>query len=282
MNLECPQDVSESRSDLALAAALRVMAPLVELLLSEGVAYPRFANALKKTFLDAAPGVLEAGAVRVNDSSISTLTGIHRKDVRHWRSAGQPLPPAKTFGAVMEVYARWSNDALYCDWEGRPRILDRSGGPGSFDALAASVTNDVGSHALLQELIRLGIATRVEADSDAEGGKVSLCVDAFVPKEGAAEMLQLFSDNVGDHLAAATHNLIGTGTPMLEQSVFADSLRPESVAAMNTLARQIWSRVFHELVRDATTLSDQDRGQGGADQRVRIGMYFYHGPNVKT
>jgi hypothetical protein len=271
----------DSRSDLALAAALRVMAPLVDLLLHEGVTYPRLANALKKTFLDAAPGVLESGSARVNDSSISTLTGIHRKDVREWRSVGRPLPQAKTFGAVMELYTRWASDPLYRDKKGRPRILDRFGGPGSFDALAASVSNDVGSHALLQELIRLGIAARVETDSDAEGGKVRLCVDAFVPKEGAAEMLQLLSDNVGDHLAAAAHNLRGTKAPMLEQSVFADSLRPESVAAMNALARQVWQSAFHDIVRDATALSDQDRGQSGADQRVRIGMYFYHGPNVK-
>ena len=66
--------MSESRADLSLAAALRVMAPMVELLLREGVTYPRFANALKKTFLEAAPGVLDASSTRVNDSSISTLT----------------------------------------------------------------------------------------------------------------------------------------------------------------------------------------------------------------
>ena len=274
--------MSESRADLALAAALRVMAPLVELLLHEGVTYPRLANALKKTFLDAAPGVLEASAARVNDSSVSTLTGIHRKDVREWRSVGQPLPQAKTFGAVMEVYTRWANDPRYCDHQGRPRILDRSGSPESFDALAASVSNNVGPHALLQELIRLGVAARVGSDSNAEGGKVCLCENAFVPREGAAEMLQLFSDNVGDHLAAAAHNLMGVSAPMLEQSVFADNLRPESVAAMNTLARKIWLKAFHELVRDATLLSDQDSSQSGADQRVRIGMYFYHGPKVET
>jgi hypothetical protein len=99
--------------------------------------------------------------------------------------------------------------------------------------------------------------------------------------EGTAEMLQLFSDNVGDHLAAATHNLSNSGPPMLEQSVFADDLCPESVSAMNALAREIWLRAFREIVRDATARCDRDRGQSGADQRVRIGMYLYHGPNVK-
>jgi len=274
-------DMHESRSDLSLDAALRVMAPLVEWLLHEGVTYPRLANALKKIFLDAAPVVLEASSTKVNDSSISALTGVHRKDVREWRSVGQPLPQAKTFGLVMEVFTRWANDPAFCDHQGRPRTLDRVGGPASFDALSASVSKDVHPHTLLRELIRLGIASHVDDDSNKAADKVMLCVDAFVPKEGAAEMLQLFSDNVGDHLAAAAHNLRGANTPMLEQSVYADNLRPESVVAMNELARRIWSNAFHEIVRDATALSDQDRGQIGADQRVRVGMYFYHGPNAK-
>lgn len=272
--------MSESRADLSLAAALRVVAPLVELLLREGVTYPRLAAALKKTFLEAAPGVLEASSTRVNASSISTVTGIHRKDVREWRAMGQPRPQAKTFGAAMEVFTRWANDPNYCDPHGHPRALDRVGGADSFEALAASVSKDVHPRTVLRELIRLGVARRTEADSDEGADKVSLCVEAFVPKQGTAEMLQLFSDNVGDHLAAAVHNLAGGEAPMLEQSIFADSLRPESVAAINTLARQIWSKAFHDIVRDATALSDQDRDQAGADQRLRVGMYFYHGPNV--
>ena len=273
------QTMSESRADLSLAAALRVMAPLVELLLREGVSYPRFANALKKTFLEAAPGVLEASSTRVNDSSVSTLTGIHRKDVREWRSVGQPLPQAKSLGAVMEVFTRWANDPDYCDQQGRPRVLDRAGGPGTFEALAASVSNDVHPHTLLQELIRLGVARRDEAALKSEGDKIRLCMDAFVPKEGVTEMLQLLSDNVGDHLAAAASNFTGTNPPMLEQSIYADSLRTESVEAMETLVRRIWSGAFHDIVRDATALSDQDRGQSDANQRIRVGMYFYRGPN---
>lgn len=271
--------MSKSRADLTLAAALRVMAPLVEMLLREGGTYPQLANALKQTFLDIAPQVLKASQARVNDSSVSTLTGIHRKDVREWRCVGQPLPQAKTFSAATEVFTRWANDPAYCDQRGHPRVLERLGGPGSFEALAASVSNDVRPHALLQELIRLGVARRVETDCD----KVSLCADAFVPKEGAVEMLQLFSDNVGDHLAAAAHNLRqGTDAPMLEQSVFADGLSPESVAAMTKLVRQVWIKAFHEIVRDATVLTDQDRDKPGADQRMRVGMYFYHGPDAKS
>ena len=273
------QTMSESRADLALAAALALLAPLVELLLHEGVTYPRFANALKKAFLDSALKILEASSARVNDSSVSTLTGVHRKDVREWRSVGQPRPQAKTLGAVMEVFTRWANDPEYCDQQGRPKVLNRVGGPVSFEALAASVSNDVHPRTVLRELIRLGIARHVDASSDESGDKIGLCADAFVPKKGSAEMLQLLSDNVGDHLAAAVQNLVGNGAPMLEQSVFADNLRPESAASLSILARQIWSKAVHDIVHEATLRSDHDRGLDGADQRIRVGMYFYHGPN---
>ena len=273
--------MSESRADLTLAAALRLMAPLVQMLLREGVTYPRFANALKKTFLEAASPVLEAGSTRVNDSSISTLTGVHRKDVREWRAAGQPRAPAKTLGAVMEVFTRWANDPAYCDAQGRPRVLERSGGAGSFEALAAATCKDVHPHTLLRELIRLGVARPVETEPGVLGEQVSLCLEAFVPRQGSAEMLQLFADNVGDHLAVASHNLSQSGQPMLEQAIFADELSAESVTALNTLALQLWNQAFHEFVREATRLSDLDRGRADANQRVRLGMYFYRGPDDK-
>ena len=68
---------------------------------------------------------------------------------------------------------------------------------------------------------------------------------------------------------------------MLEQSIFADKLRPQSVEQMNALARKVWQGAFHEIVRKATALSDKDAGQDGAEHRVRVGMYFYHAPDPK-
>jgi hypothetical protein len=72
---------TESRADLTLAAAMRLLEPMLPLLLREGVSYPRLSNALKKAFLEAAPGVLQESSIRISDSSVSTLTGIHRRRV---------------------------------------------------------------------------------------------------------------------------------------------------------------------------------------------------------
>ena len=270
--------MSDSRSDLALNAALRLAEPLVELLLKEGVDYPRFASALKATFIEAAEKALDTDRARVTDSSISTLSGVHRKDVRNWRLAGKTLPRPRNFNAVMVLFTRWASDPEYCDAQGNPRVLDRAGEKGSFDALALSVSNDVHPRTLLQELIRLGVVRQVEDAAAGSSEKLMLCADAFVPKAGIEEMLQLFAENVGDHMAAAVHNIEGSGDPMLEQCVYADELCPQSTEALGKLARKIWARAFNEVATEATKLYRRDRGKPDANQCFRVGMYYYKGP----
>ena len=257
---------------------MRLAGPLAGFLLNEGVSYTRFANALKTVFLESAESVLNAQEAKVNDSSISTLSGIHRKDVRAWRAAGQPPLRSKNLSPAMEVYTRWASDPVYCDARGKPRMLQRTGESPSFEELAYSVSKDVHHHALLQELLRLGVVRRVETPGKDE--KLALCADAFVPTDGRAEMLQLFSENVGDHIATAVNNLTGRA-PMLEQAVYADGLRPASAEALRALAREIWLKAFREFAREATKLYRRDEGLPDADRRVRFGMYCYRGPATK-
>ncbi|MFA6311224.1 MAG: DUF6502 family protein [Sterolibacterium sp.] len=268
--------MSESRSDLALAAALRLAEPLVALLLQEGVNYSRFAGALKATFVEAAEKVLEADQARVTDSSVSTLSGVHRKDVRAWRLAGKALPRSPNLNAVMVLYTRWANDPAYCDARGKPRVLDRVGETGSFDALALSVSNDVHPRTLLQELVRLGVVRQLDSEDGSE--KLMLCADAFVPKAGFEEMLRLFAANVGDHIATAVHNIESGAEPLLEQSVYANKLSRQSAEALGALSRQIWADAFRRVAAEATKLCRRDEGRPEANQRVRFGMYYYQGP----
>ena len=267
--------MTESRSDLSLNAALRVMSPLVEMLLKEGITYPCFANALKQVFIEAAQNVIESSSVKVNDSRISTLSGIHRKDVREWHKSGKPLSPAKPFSAAMEVYTRWASDPAYCNDKGEPRLLARTGEPGSFEELATSVSTDVHPRAVLEELLRLGVVKLENKSGEETPTRLRLCAGAFVPREGYSEMLQIFADNVADHIATAAYNLKGGEDTLLEQSVFADNLTAESAATLSALSSKLWAGVFQEMVRAATHLTEQDKDIEGAKERVRLGMYFY-------
>jgi hypothetical protein len=74
--------------------------------------------ALKKIFLEAAASYLVENAARDNDSSLSTLSGVHRKDVLEWRAVVPSSPQARTFGTAMAVLTWWSIDPGNCDQHG--------------------------------------------------------------------------------------------------------------------------------------------------------------------
>ena len=68
------------------------------------------------------------------DSRISLLTGVHRKEIRRWRSEThepEAVPPVIT--RTSQIIARWLRDDEYVDAEGQPRPLPRlprpEGGP---------------------------------------------------------------------------------------------------------------------------------------------------------
>ena len=261
-----------------MEAALRLSRPLIELLVREGVSYTQFTSAVKTVFVGTAENVLTSNGAKVTDSSLSTLSGVHRKDVHIWRKAGQPPVRAKNLSLAMAVFARWSSDPEYSDKHGNRKVLYRHGKSESFDALAYSISRDVRPNVVLQELLRLGVARQVQGEGNED--RLELCAEAFVPKDGAAEMLRVFADNVADHIASAVSNISGA-EPMLEQAVFAEGFTKDSVEALAASSRKIWLRGFKEIVREATKLNQRDEGRADATQRFRLGMYCYRGPVAK-
>jgi hypothetical protein len=257
-----------SRNSIVEATVLRVMRPLVRLLVRHGVTYPAFATALKRVFLDAAIDELRERAMAQTDSAVSLLSGVHRRDVRtltrapatRARAAAVPLSLAG------EVVARWLSDAAYQDRRRRPRALERA----EFDAMVASVSSDVRGRAMLDELLRLGVV------GEGEGG-IALSAGGFAPRQGFAELAELFAANVADHAAAAATNLQGE-TNFLEQAMYVDRLGDASVERLQRAASRAWAKALPSVLAEAQACSDADAVDAAAaagGKRVRFGVYFY-------
>jgi hypothetical protein len=259
--------------DQVLQQALVVMQPLVLWLLRSGVRHPEFSVAIKQTFLEQAAGELERLNAKQTDSAISMLSGLHRKDVKAMVTAmaqapkkssritrdslGRPTVPS-------QVMTRW----LASGW---PDELPMSGSAKSFEILSRQVSSDVHPRAVLNELVRLGMAEQ-------KGDAVRLCRNAFVPDQQMAEAGNLLAGSTADHLAAGVHNLSGPGDrKFLEQSMFADGLSTDSVKQLEHLAGALWMQVLNAMVRAALPLSEKDEPAGG-DQRIRVGMFCYAEP----
>lgn len=276
-------DGGATRADTLLEESVAMLAPLVRLLLSQGVTYPQFTAALKVAFLRAAHAELTAAGKRVSDSAVSLLSGVHRKDVRAL-ATGSRLGTRATDRALSvadEVFTRWINDPRYLAADGLPRMLplrSRDEEEPSFESLAQSVSRDFHSRAILDEMARLGIA-------EVAGEFVRLRVERFVPDAGFAETLSYVGRNVHDHLAAAENNLraieAGARSPFLEQSVFADGLGDEAVRELHELSRRVWESALRRLYAMATDRLEHDRGRpGDKAMRMRFGVYFYAEPDT--
>ena len=278
-----------SRHSIVLRSVLRVMRPLVQLLLRHGVTYPAFAAAMKRVFLDAAQDELAQRGMARTDSALTLLSGVHRRDVRQLShsaakanqtteatDAAAAGPPLSVAG---EVVARWMIDPAWHGADGSPRRLPkglpkappRRADGASFDALVASVSSDVRPRAMLDELLRLGVASEND-----EG--VALVANGFAPRQGLAEMSALFADNLGDHIAAASANLQGESN-FLEQAIHVDQLTPQSVEALKKAAALAWKQAFKTVMREAQARFDADAAnapKAQRTQRARFGVYFFN------
>ncbi|MEP7300275.1 MAG: DUF6502 family protein [Caldimonas sp.] len=260
------------RTALALREAATLMAPIALWLLRQGVSYPAFAELLKPVFVAAASGELERADTRPTQSSLSLLSGVHRKDVRELgRSPAAPRPTPRP-PLSSQVFTRWLTDRRYRTKDGKPRALPRAGAGRSFESLCRELSNDVHPRAVLDELLRLG---QVGLD----GERVLVLGDSFVPSPRLDEMTALFSSNASDHIAAAVSNLTSDAPRLLEQSIYADGMTPESIDILHTAARAAWAHAFEAVVTRARERVDHDAA-GDGDMRMRFGVYFFSEPVV--
>ncbi len=267
-----------------LAAIKRLLRPLVRLLIAKGVNLPAMTEMLKEVYVDVAASEFPVRGKRQTDSRISLLTGVHRKDVKRLREDLDASPDTKTndrapksIGIGAQVVARWVGSSETTDETGRPVPLPRqadSPGAPSFDSLVESVSKDVRPRAVLDEWIRLGVATL------SDDGLVNLHQAAFIPEKGFDEKAFYLGRNIHDHLAAAAHNVLEDGNPTLERSVHYSDLTPSSVATLNTAAEKEGMRALLAINRKALELAAEDKGKKDATLRANFGLYFHQGLSV--
>lgn len=245
----------------------------MRLLVQNGISYGAFSTALKRVFLSAAQEELAARGMTQTDSALTLLSGVHRRDVRTLLRPGQAPDddgrPAVALSLASEIVLCWLSQRRWRDPDGSPRVLPRGAADDGFDAMVASVSSDVRPRAVLDELVRLGVA-------EVKDGAVKLLVRNFVPRKKFGAMATLFADNVHDHLATAAANL-QFDRDLLEQAVHVDQISAASADRLHQAARQAWKSTFDAYFPLAQQCFDADAqatDPKARAYRARVGMYF--------
>jgi hypothetical protein len=272
-NMDMPTHASLVTPPALLQAIQRLLRPLARLLMAYGVNFVAFSNIAKGVFVDVAARDVHFDDGLVTDSRVSLLSGVHRREVKRLREEMQrqaPPPPVVSLGA--QVVSRWCAEPAFLDHQRRPLPLPRQasqGGEVSFERLVESVSKDIRPRAVLEEWLRLGVVALDEED------RVHLVEHAFVPARGLEEKSFFLGKNIGDHLAAAGHNLLDGQPPFLERSVYCDGLSPESVGKLRALSRELAINAMQEINRRALEFQEADLGRADASQRMTFGVYYY-------
>ncbi len=264
------QDHTNS-SDAFLRVLSGLLRPLVRAMIARGLTAPVIYSLLKRVFVEVAEESFRLDDKPLTDSRVAMLTGVHRKDIRTIRAQedGAPAEARRKSALLATVIGQWMSHPDYVDEAGAPIALPRTAdNDASFDTLVRGLSKDVRPRTVLDELMHAGLI-------DARADMLHLRAEAVVGTATASDKEVFFGANVGDHLAAATENLLADSPAFFERSVFYNQMTPEAVDQIEATARTQSQTLLETLNRQSSALHRADANTGGPRQRYRLGIYFY-------
>jgi hypothetical protein len=268
-------DVNTNQNSIVFKALESVMRPLIRLMLARGITYVIFTDWLKRVYVETALQDFSLSNKVTNDSRISVLTGVHRKDVRRLRETlldhkSITIPANVNLGS--QLVSAWLTNPKFMLNNIPAKIprLKKYGGEISFEALAELITKDVRARALLDELERLGAVSIDEDDM------VSLATDAFIPSKGEEEKTFYLGLGVGDHTCAAVNNVLGMHPTFFDRVLHYDQLPDSSIQKIEALSREHSSHLLQLINKETESLNQATQNSLENKKRFSLGIYFYH------
>ena len=265
---------SESPSSLITVALRKILQPLLKLLISKGVTLSLVTNILKETYVSVAEKEFSDNKKHQTDSSISVLTGVHRKDVKKLRNQTidkQEIPESIAKGS--QIVALWVSNPETTNDEGWPISLPKKSKNTkevSFETLVTSFSKDIRPRTLLDEWLRLGV---VSID---DNNRVKLNNNAFIPEKGYEEKIFYFGRNIHDHIETAMKNLLNEESKsQLERSVHYAGLTKESLKKIEDLSQQLAMDNLLKINKIAKKYAENDKNSNDKKYRFNFGVYFF-------
>lgn len=242
-----------------------LLGPLARLLVARGVLFPDFAERMKAHYVEAAEA-LAAG--RATDSRLSVMTGLQRRDVTRLRGFA---PKQARTNHLSRLVALWRSAPGYRGADG-PRPLPKSGPAPSFEALAREVRRDVHPRTMLDTLVATGTVALDPATQE-----VRLLASSYLPLAGSDDQIGYLAHNLGDHVLAATENVLGRNPPHFERALHYTGLTPAQADEIEAEYRAGQMALLERLgLRAAAMKAETGATRGGkARERFRAGGYFY-------
>ena len=253
-------------------AVLRILRRFVRLLLRHGVPFDAFVELAKRAYVDSAMNDFALPGRKPSASRAAVLTGLTRKEIQ--RLSAQAADPESQLpvssNRASRVVAGWMRDVAFGDANAETRPLPFDG-EASFSELVRRYGGDVPPRAVLDELVRVGVAEK------RDDGHIHLLNRGFVAKGEDATALRILGANVSLLIETIDHNLQHPDSPRFERKVISDNLPVEAMEAVRALCRQ-QSQALIEQVDTQLAARDRDANptvRGTGRFSAGIGIYYF-------
>jgi hypothetical protein len=259
-----------------ISAYRKIMAPLVRILLKNGVSYGEFSEMLKNVFVEVAERDMGMPGRKPSQARVAILTGLTRKEVAKQKEtiARGDLVEASNLNRVTRVLEAWHTDPEYTGAYGLPIELwfDRTGDKSSFCALVRKHSGDMAPRAMLDELLRIRAAEVLQS------GQIRVLMRAYIPQSLHPDALERLGTVVNNFVTTYEFNMEhnAEGATRFERVVYADNgLAIELMPAFDGLIRVKGQQLLVEL--DNWLSAQQPREDHGiSGQRINTGVGIYH------
>jgi hypothetical protein len=141
----------------------RLLNPLVRILIRNGVTATETTELIRQVFVDAATAEeFQFPGRRLSDTRVAILTGLSRKEVHRLRNKSGAERAGTNLSRVARVIAGWNQDPDFTGPYGLPLGIPFEENPDidapSFTELVRRHSGDMAPRAMLDELIRTGLA----------------------------------------------------------------------------------------------------------------------------
>lgn len=262
-----------------LSACRQLMAPIVGILLRNGVTYKELANLCKQLYVQVAAQEFGIRGRDTNLSRISILTGIDRREAGRIKDElkNNEESEASQQGQdrMTRVLSGWFQDPDFLNDQGQPLALPNDGELPSFTALARRYAGDMPVTTLLKEFKRTGVV------SEDEQGNLHALKRYYVPSQSDPAALLRAGSVINDLGSALYHNLYRAdpekNKPLhFERRATNIQMPAESAEAFRQFVEQE-GQAFLEKV-DAWLSAHEQQSQDTADEKIqtiRLGVGTY-------
>ena len=264
------------------AAVLRLLRPLVRLLLHHGVPYETFADLARWVYVDVAEKDFALPDKKQTASRISVITGLNRKEVARLQAmtVEDNAGAIESFNRAEKVVTAWRHEYPKAGSASHAAPLQLEG-ERSFASLVKRYSGDMPVRAVLDELLRVGVARRLE------NGEVELISRGTVvpDAENRLTLLANFGQDAADFIASFSHNVLASSEhKFFQRKAWFDNIPIEALAVSRELAKQHGQAALENFA-DQLSRFDRDvtpNSEGTGRARAVLGIYYFEETTISA